>query len=197
MWSKLFKLGEMNMLQPPSESTKIAIIGTREPDANQAQAAADLARELSKLGYFIATGGADGIDNVAMSNTRKGKLLVYLPWHGYNAESVYRCKPARVRVFDRDTDIAWAGSVRTYHPRGNSLTRGPFALHARNFGIVENSALVIAFPGYEPGGTGQGMRIAEGLGIPLLVYEKGWDYVDSVANLLGAVEAALAPKEVA
>lgn len=185
------------MLQSPSKPTKIAIIGTREPDANQAQAAADLARELSRLGYFIATGGADGIDNVAMRNTKEGKLLVYIPWHGYNVQSVYSCKPIRVRVFDRDTDTAWAGSVRIYHPRGNSLTRGPFALHARNFGIVENSDLVIAFPGYEPGGTGQGMRIAEGLGIPLLIYEKGWDYVDSVANLLGAVESALALKEAA
>lgn len=75
-----------------------------------------------------------------------------------------------LEVYDPRPHRAWTGSVRTYHPAPERLTRGMFALHARNFGIVANAVAVIAAAkdSAQGGGTGQGIRIARGLGIPVI-----------------------------
>lgn len=56
-----------------------------------------------------------------------------------------------------------------YHPNPHSLSPGSVRLHARNYGIVSKSTAVIACPSEKPGGggTGQGIRIAKDLNIPV------------------------------
>lgn len=148
---------------------KVAIIGTRNPDGAQQQAAAWVSETFSKAGHDVSTGAADGIDTVAMTHCVRGRLQLFLPWASYGA----RVSGAQITVYSPGVHQAWTDSVRRYHPNPDALTRGAFALHARNYGIVEGCGLVIAFPGEKDGGTGQGIRIALALGIPLIVCRKG------------------------
>lgn len=148
---------------------KVAIIGSRGPSADQEETAAYLASTLSKAGYVIATGGARGIDEAAMAATEPGMLEVYLPWESYGAEII----PAHARkivYYPRDHP-EWHNSVKIYHPAANRLCRADSFLMARNYGIIAGAKLVIALPWRTSrlGGTGHGIRIAEGLGIPLIV----------------------------
>lgn len=58
-----------------------------------------------------------------------------------------------------------------HHPASWHLTPAARALHARNYGILEQADVVVAFPrdGKEAGGTGQGIRIARAMGKELFV----------------------------
>lgn len=150
-----------------------AIIGTRKPDENQAEAAYNLAFAIACIGgHTVRTGGAYGIDQKAMEGTQGRNLEVYLPWSSYNRELV----PVRSRlvIYSRSEHAEWTESVGKYHPAAHNLSRGAFALHARNFGIISGCDKVIAFPGEEGGGgTGQGIRIANTLKIPIIQANKG------------------------
>jgi predicted Rossmann-fold nucleotide-binding protein len=150
---------------------KIAIIGTRNPDAAQIALASAASAELSAAGHTIVTGGATGIDHAVMWNCAHGLLNVCLPWEAYNNAIIP--EHAHISVYSERRHPVWHESVAKYHPNPTALTRGAFALHARNYGIVEGAHVVLAMPGKADGGTGQGMRIAKGLGITLLVYRTG------------------------
>lgn len=123
-------------------------------------------------GYIVRTGAANGIDQIAMEGTRGRHLEVYLPWDSYNRSII--SPSASVVVYDPTIHRTWTDSVSRYHPAGNRLSRGAFALHARNFGIIDGSHGVVALPDEAGGGgTGQGIRIARALKIPLVQGNKG------------------------
>jgi hypothetical protein len=146
---------------------RVAIIGSRVPTDWQYETARFLAEKLSELGHTIHTGAADGIDSAAIEGTG-GKLSLFLPWESYNSNiiNVLPETVVRIIVYDPTVHISWRDSVAKYHPHSEALTKGSFALMARNYGIVENCGLVLAFPKVaNQGGTGQGIRIAKGLGI--------------------------------
>lgn len=149
----------------------IAIIGTRVPTDWQYECARFLAEKLSELGHTIHTGAADGIDHAAMQGTPYQSIRLFLPWETYNEKLIYDTYPDHDQsvyglVYDPTVHISWRDSVTKYHPHPEALTKGSFALMARNYGIVENCGLVLAFPKVaNQGGTGQGIRIAKGLGI--------------------------------
>lgn len=150
-----------------------AMIGTRDPSEIMRKRMFNIAARLVAYGHEVATGGADGIDEEAMKGAASvdaSKLHVFLPWAAYNQNKIpFGCS---TYVFSESTCPSWNASVDKYHPNPGALTRGPRALHARNFGIVmypEPVDGVIAVPQSQanPGGTGQGMRIALGEGVPL------------------------------
>ena len=151
----------------------IAIIGTREPDANQAGLASGLAEVLSVVhNWRISTGGAFGVDLAAMQGTAPGYLTVVLPWESYNLGII----PAHANrlVFNPRIHSKWADSVNQFHPAPDRLTRGARALHARNYGIVDGANIVVAMPDESGGGgTGQGIRVAKSLGIPVIQINRG------------------------
>jgi len=148
--------------------SKIAIIGTRNPSQRQLVLAAAAARKFSFLDYVIATGAAMGIDHAAMLNATPKNLRVYLPWYSYNSGIIPRDCTHKI-VYDELVHLDWRDSVIQYHPNPSFLTQGAFKLHARNFGIIEGSCLVCAFPQEDGnGGTRQGIRIATGLGIKVV-----------------------------
>ena len=156
----------------------VAIIGTRKPTEDQIAKAEMLAAELSARGYIIKTGGAYGIDHAAMRKTVPGFLEVYLPWETYNAEIIP--EHAKRIVFNPAIHKEWLHSVTTYHPAPQLLTSGMRALHARNYGIVEGCGVVIALPEkMEKGGSGQGVRIARALRIPVMQQEANVGLFDS------------------
>lgn len=150
-----------------------AIIGTRAPDVQQAVLARATASLLSSTyKVMISTGGALGIDREAMESCELGYLLVYLPWAGYNINVVPSY--ARTIVYNPKIHHKWTESVGLYHPAPERLSKASISLMARNYGIVEHANLVVAFPNEKgEGGTGQGIRIAKALGIPVIQINKG------------------------
>lgn len=168
---------------------KIAIIGTRDPDDKQTDAVVQLIKYLSILpNVTIATGGAIGIDSIAMNNAKQ--LEVYLPWGGYNRGTI----PAHAKsiVYNPAVHGEWTASI-SLHPAQNRLSAGARSLHARNFGIVKDCDLVLAFPNTSgEGGTAQGIRIANKLGIHVMQFNKGSDI--DMGKLLLDIRTVLQPK---
>lgn len=138
-----------------------------------------------RWGYTVATGAAKGADQVAASQAvlYGGQVELYLPATDFEQEWVRsvltmpgkRGKQVHVVVYDPAKHEHWAESVSKFHPNPSALTPYSWKLMARNYGIVEGAKAVIAIPkrrkladGQESlGGTGQGIRIARALGIPV------------------------------
>lgn len=151
-------------------STRVAIIGTRQPSTELKALCENIARAFRDIGCHLVTGNSDGVDGIAVEiwNRRfPERVTLVLPWPNYNR---WRIRPENSVVVFRD-QREWAESVAKYHPAGKHLSVGAFRLHARNYGIVEMADAVIAFPydGRESGGTGQGIRIARQMRKPLFV----------------------------
>lgn len=174
-----------------SDRDRVAIIGTRTPDEYQAAAAEEAAQEISRMGFIVTTGAAFGIDTKAMLGTAPGSLEIYLPWATYNSHLIP--KHASIIVYNPAEHVSWTTSVGRFHPAPKKLSRGAFALHARNYGIVSPTKLVLAMPDAQgEGGTAQGIRIARGLGIPVIEVRKG-SMVTPIAarDILAAVRDTL------
>jgi hypothetical protein len=152
-----------------------AFIGTRDLKALPAEWV-ELYRLAVKhvvlLHQDIVTGAAVGADQLAAVTCLElgGQVHLKLPWSTYEAGWVSEMKarfPGQVHleVYDVQQHPAWAVSVSQYHPAPGNLSRGAFALHARNYGILEAIQNVVALPSTKPGGsgTGQGLRIGRAL----------------------------------
>lgn len=163
---------------------KIAIIGTRVPTTPQKALCMAAVSYHSDQGDTIATGGASGIDALAMEWA--DRLQVFVPWKGFQIKTIPL--RAEVIVYDPTVHHAWTESVFKFHPAPGRLTPISLKLHARNYGIIENSSLVWAFPRPDgEGGTGQGIRIAKSLKIPLVVYQGAaseWAYTHMTTDML-------------
>lgn len=166
----------------------VAIVGTRQPSSEQYEAATKAASALSSVhGVRIATGGAYGIDQAAMDATEPGMLDVYLPWWMYNRHIIPAY--ANITVANESKHVEWFESVEEFHPNPKALSRGARALHARNFGIVQNARVVLAFPNSSgEGGTGQSIRLARARQVPVFQYNRGdvipEDFLDRILDML-------------
>ena len=150
----------------------IAVIGTREPTEAIEIECRKQVRDFMRRGFGIITGAAVGIDQIAMGEANMidpERVFAVLPWKSYENRVIH--KGNKVLVYDPSLHEEWTKSVYKYHPKAMFLKQGPFKLHARNYGIVSNSVAVLAFPSNKAGGggTGQGIRIAEGMGKRLKV----------------------------
>lgn len=150
---------------------KVAIIGSRRPSEKQHAKAYEYAKLVSEEGYIVTTGGAYGIDHAAMLGCIPGSLEVYLPWASFNAH-IIPDHATRI-VYNPSQHKHWLQSVNDYHPNVAALSASDKKLHARNYGIVYGTSLVAAYPKsiHSMGGTGQGVRIAQALGIQVVLYD--------------------------
>ncbi len=100
-----------------------------------------------------------------------------LPWPSYEKEWVAMLSnlPTGNVLVHPITSLHTAAfeSVKQFHPNPAALKQSVTKLHARNYMIIENTHFVVCWtPGGElKGGTAQGIRIAESLGI--YVYNLG------------------------
>ncbi|GEM_PF-2896550 len=157
--------------------TRIAFIGTRDLEAvphEALEAFRQAALAAARAGATVVTGAAPGADQLAatLAISLGGRVHLVLPWETYERAWTRwaLAHPGVTRtVYDPVEHAAWTESVFTHHPAGRRLAHGALALHARNYGIVSGSDLVVALPkdpAGRQGGTAQGLRIARALGIP-------------------------------
>lgn len=157
---------------------EMAAIGTRDPwkYPRELELLNDLVWEAVRQGNRIRTGAAEGTDQLCAEAALEvgGYVHLSLPWDSYErawVSTMLQRYPGmvEVEVVDPIFNYKAAESVALYHPAPGNLSQGAQKLHARNYVIIEPSRHVLALPSTKPGGggTGQGIRIAQGLGIPV------------------------------
>ncbi len=150
---------------------KIAGIGSRDLDEEQRDICFRLGRVIAERGGEVHSGNAEGADQAFANgaNSVDPKWVhLHLPWPNFNREAIVRGNVIHLPHPQSHYDVTAA----KYHPNWQYLKQGAKKLHTRNVSIIVHPApkdMVLAYPSLKlgGGGTGQGMRIAEGMGVPL------------------------------
>lgn len=153
---------------------RIACIGSRDLNPEALGICRTLGQWIVKCGHHIYTGNALGADQAfaAGGNTADPRLVhLMLPWDSYERDKIVSGN--QVLSADKlgsQSRAYYEGLARKYHPRYDSLSQGSQKLHLRNGMILipdHPVDLVLAWPrdGANQGGTGQGLRLAQGEGI--------------------------------
>lgn len=144
-------------------------IGSRETPTKVLDQMAQLASDLQLAGYALCSGAAHGADS-AFENGAGEKKRIYLPWDGYNNRWV----DGRFLAIGVNPTLERIASE--FHPAWDHLSQGVRKLHTRNIAIVTgmgNGRAPVEFvvcwtvDGAGGGGTGQALRYARSLGIPI------------------------------
>ena len=159
-------------------------IGTRNPIDEQRELCRKIGRYMAAKGWVLHSGGAAGCDNeftlgAALQGIapQVGRVRIHLPWDQYNADlSLHASRfPERVRISVLDPNDGEAFASVQLHPAAATLDLPAIKLHARNYRIIKPNdsttcMFVVALPSDKLGGgeTGQGIRIAESLNIPVV-----------------------------
>jgi hypothetical protein len=138
---------------------------------------------LARYGYTLRSGGAFGADSAFEKGCDKafGKKEIFLPWKGFQYKEGI--------VVSEDDSFAFH-LAENFHPAWDKLSPAAKKLMARNtrqiFGppgeslecCEERSAFLVCYTdgGQIKGGTGQALRMAEALKIPIFNAGAGWAY---------------------
>lgn len=138
-------------------------IGSRETPSHILTLMTGIAEYLAIREWTLRSGGANGADS-AFENGAEAKEI-YLPWQGFNgnASPLFRPTPEAIKMAEK------------YHPAWHKLRRGARLLMARNchqvlgLDLKTPVEMVICWTkdAAGGGGTGQAIRIARDLGIPV------------------------------
>ncbi len=170
--------GNVNNLQPLTGSSKTKIyagIGARRTPPYILETMREIAILLANNNYTCNTGAARGADQEFAKGAiaGNGKVNLMLPWTTYEQKwtSMLSNMPTgNVRIHTLCAIHTKAiESVKQFHPAAENLKQSVEKLHARNYMIIEDANFVICWTpnGKEIGGTGQGIRIANHLNIPI------------------------------
>jgi hypothetical protein len=167
--------------------TRIAFIGTREPDRLPREwldLYLQAVRTAVENGCVIHSSGTPGAERRAAETALRsgGRVRVYLPWEQYEAAWVARMRQRHdgmleALVFDPDRDAAWIERLEEVNPEARFLAPASLKLQARHLGLVAEADEVIALPyprrvprdpkaPIDKGSTALGIRVAEEAGIP-------------------------------
>jgi hypothetical protein len=136
-------------------------IGSRRTPADVLAVMQKIAYLLSKQGWILRSGGADGADTAFETGCNK-QCEIYLPWPGFNGNTSYR----------HDISPQALELASKHHPAWDRLSNGAKKLHARNCYQVLGPNLdqpvkfVICWHD-NSGGTLQAVRLAQSLNIPI------------------------------
>lgn len=150
-------------------------IGARSTPDNVLQRMYDIAFELGKRGHVLRSGGAVGADEAfelgAIDSLAKKEI--FLPWNGFNNKVVNK-KEGYFVMEPSKMEYLLASNCHPYWERCSDTAK---KLHVRNIYQIagktlhsERSALVICWTpnGKVTGGTGQAIRMAALLNIPVI-----------------------------
>lgn len=165
---------------PAVDDVIYAGIGSRQTPPSILRVMRLLAAEAARLGWTLRSGGAPGADEAFedAAAAAGGTVESFHPWPGFRAKE--RARLVRP-MLARPTDAALALAA-DMHPTWSRLGRGPRALHARNAhqllgaDLHTPATVVICWTpdgsldgsSRASGGTGQALRIAAHLGVPVL-----------------------------
>ena len=151
----------------------VSVIGTRRLSPGWRKLLLEFSRAMSEAGWWVRTGAATGCDQTWAEHMRGPQVSLYLPWPTYEKEW---WQGSGYRIQYRPTKEAEKITARYYPRPWKEVKPGVRLLHARNVHIIlgpkcdKPADLVLCYTvdGGVSGGTGQGIRIAEGFGIPVL-----------------------------
>jgi len=166
---------------------RIACIGSRELSPEAISICKKLGRWIVECGHHIYSGNAYGADAAFayggnLVDTESVHLM--LPWASYNRDQIVEGNQIlTVEGLGVGAKAYYSGLGKKYHPRYDTLSQGAQKLHFRNGMILQPGKTLenppnpfsvdVCFaypkPGMNMGGTGQGIRIAKGEGIPCVL----------------------------
>lgn len=132
---------------------------------------------MAQAGLNCATGAAVGADQAFANGcvAGGGTVSLSLPWASYNSEWVSSLPKNQVSIYVIQDSDTWAyDNVQKYHPAPEKLKQGGMKLMARNSLILRppvDTVICYTENASGKGGTGQAMRIASDLNMP--VYDLG------------------------
>ena len=160
-------------------------IGSRNINDEEKQVIKTLSGFLSSQ-YLCYSGNADGSDITFQENCF-GQCIVFLPWNGFNNDKFdYTNKSLCKKYYLAGTGDDGLESVYKFHPNPSALKTGGLALMCRNYYQIMGH---LVYPkvdfviccadednnGNVLGGTGQAVRIAKSLNIPVFnIRSKNW-----------------------
>lgn len=150
----------------------VACIGSRQlapPDLAFCRA---LAGALTAHGWTIVTGGAAGADQAFAQGADPHRLVLVVPWVGFQAGILDPLVAAGARRVVATPDDPRSQAALAAHPARDCLGPGGERLIARDGWIVEPRpghpvGWCLAWPGKNPGGTGFTRSLALQHGIPV------------------------------
>lgn len=150
-------------------------IGSRETPTELKNDIKSIVEHLNKKGYTLRSGGAPGADSFFEEHAEKKEI--YLPWRGFNGNTSLLFNPTP-EAFEM---------AQKYHPNWGRLSHGAKKLMARNchqvlgLDLKSPTDFIVCWTkdGKATGGTGQALRMAEDLKIPVYnLYNK--DILDKI-----------------
>lgn len=145
-------------------------IGSRETPPGIEPMIEEISKILLKYEYKLRSGGAPGADSMFEKHFL-GEKEIYLPWKFFNNNtSDYYLDNLDVDKISKAREIA-----KNHHPRWSQLSEAAKKLMTRNtfqvlgYNLNEPVSMVICWTkhGTINGGTGQAMRIAKEMSIPI------------------------------
>ena len=144
-------------------------IGSRETPQEILELMTGAAISSAREGLILRSGGADGADSAFEGGAPADMKEIYLPWEGFNGRSSR--EPGVISgIPEKAFEIA-----AQHHPYWRSLKDSVRALMARNVlqvlgqNLTEPVLFVLCWTpnGSGKGGTGQAIRLANSLGVPV------------------------------
>lgn len=160
-------------------------IGSRDTPEPILAMMQDIARRLGLLGYTLRSGGADGADEAFRVGSMGHPQEIFTPWRGFIKDPEADKKSIVVtEQLCYPQALEMAGQ---FHPNWPACSQGARKLHARNMMQVmgrdlnTRSEFVVCWTkdGKASGGTGQALRLAAAVNIPVfnLHSKRDCDYI--------------------
>ncbi len=173
------------------ESLFYAGIGSRKTPPDVEARMEDIGAKMARAGMILRSGAAESADSSFERgcDAAGGKKEIFLPWPGFNGR-----KSEFVGVTDEMIALA-----KKYHPAWDKLGQGGEKLQARNgpqmlgWDLKTPSRAVVCWTpkGEITGGTGQALRIAADLGVPVInLGSERWRTASNDEVVKAALEAS-------
>lgn len=145
-------------------------IGSRETPNGVKPMIEEVCSILYKKSFILRSGAAPGADSI-FEECFEGEKEIYLPWKGFNQN----LSDLYLESFDPEIVFNARTTAKKYHPNWGGLSGSAKDLMTRNSFQVLGKDLVTPVQfvvcwtqgGFIKGGTGQAMRIAKDLKIPI------------------------------